>query len=631
MCGISGYVEYGRNAKREYIEEMVKMLRHRGPDDSGIEEFSLFYENRYINGMLGFDRLSIRDLSLLGHQPMKSSDGNVILAFNGEIYNSDQFREELKREGYIFQSKTDTEVILNLYLKYGLRGMLDRLNGMFAICLVDKIQDRIYLARDRAGEKPLYYYQNKDTFLFASEEKAFYLHPNFTPELNEERLDEYFMFSYIAGNETLLRDVYIVRPGCYLEVSMHNISEHSYWSMPRSRNSQNNDPLLFQKALEKSVASRMVSDVPVGVELSGGIDSSLVSYFAKKKQKEVAAYSIVFDNPDYSEETYIDYAADKIEITVQKYRFSVTNFIDEIKKCTWHFDAPVNHQGSVALYHLCKKINRKTPVILTGEGADELLGGYEWYHSTFFQRNTPVVNRLKRWKHNLTKQKGCSWADLDKLTENELHTLATSVFKPDVLFGLRAHADIKKAVAARVEILEAVEQTGIIRRLEYEMKTYMVDLLLRQDKMSMAASIECRVPFVDQNLTEYVRTNIGEECLIKKCSKNSRSRNSKIILKKVAAKVFGEEFTYREKMGLPLPLKEFYETKEFGDYFTEEIYPGIEKRGAVNADFVWSLWENKTERNVKILWSVINFEIWAQIFIDHQGAGVRKYGSEISR
>ena len=626
MCGISGYVEFGKDASREYIEKMVKMLYHRGPDDTGIEEFSLFYEKRYINGMLGFNRLSIRDLSLMGHQPMKSKDETVILAFNGEIYNADSYREEMIQEGYVFHSKTDTEVILNLYLKYGIKGMLNRLNGMFAICIIDKKQDCMYLARDRVGEKPLYYYQNESVFLFASELKAFYLHPDFIPELNEDRLDEYFMFSYIAGNETLLKDAFMVRPGCYLKVSLHHVREHSYWRMPKSKENQKGDLVSFQNALEQSVGSRMVSDVPVGVELSGGIDSSLVSYFAKKYQGEVTAYSIVFDNSKYSEEAYIDEAAEKVQITANKYTFSVSNFIEEIKKCTWHFDAPVNHQGSVALFYLCKKINRKTPVILTGEGADELLGGYEWYHNTFFHKNRPMLNRMKRWKHTLTKQKGCSWVDLGSLNEEELHTLVTSVFKPDVLFGLREQADVKKAISHRVEILKAIDQPGVLRKLDYEMKTYMVDLLLRQDKMSMAASIECRVPFVDQDFIQYVRTNVGEEHLMKKCAKKNRARNAKIILKEVAAGLFGEKFTYREKMGLPLPLKEFYETKEFEAYFLQEIFPGIKKRGIVNANFVWGLWEHKTERNVKILWSVINFELWAQIFIDDQGAGVKAYG-----
>lgn len=238
MCSILGFIEKQHPADIRTVDQMNRVLRHRGPDDDGTAVLPMFgaADN---NVGIGFNRLSIRDLSQAGHQPMYGGDdGSVIITFNGEIYNADQFRDELAQNGHVFRGTSDTEVLLHLYEEYGLDGMLGRIDGMFAICLIDKKQDRIYLIRDKIGEKPLYYYENESVLLWASEYKAFYEHPAFVPEIALENLTEYLMFRYISAGDTLLKHVRNVTPGTYMVIDRSGVSKIKYWDFPEPQTTQ---------------------------------------------------------------------------------------------------------------------------------------------------------------------------------------------------------------------------------------------------------------------------------------------------------------------------------------------------------------------------------------------------------
>jgi asparagine synthase (glutamine-hydrolysing) len=368
------------------LSAMQKALCHRGPDDAGLHTFSFCSKSGFENCGVAFDRLSIRDLSMNGHQPMFDNANEVMIAFNGEIYNSEELRPDLLEEGIEFRGHSDTEVILNLYLKHGIDDMLKMLDGMFAICIVDKRYDKVYLIRDRIGEKPLYIYQDDHKILFASEYKAFYAHPEFKPELNDEAVDEYFLFRYPAGTDTFLKGVQNLEPGSYLEITDgFTVNRRIYWTIPadrKNRNSFEENKRIYDELLHKSVKRRMISDVPVGIQLSGGIDSSYLAYLAKQNVKEALhAYCIVFDDAQFSEERYIDYVNEKVDFTLHKINFQSSEFLAWWRKATYFFEAPMNHEGSLALGLLNQGAKKDVTVMLCGDGPDETMGGYgQYYH-----------------------------------------------------------------------------------------------------------------------------------------------------------------------------------------------------------------------------------------------------------
>jgi len=624
MCGIAGYITKNGNIHKESIKKMTSIIKHRGPDDSGIEFLKIFNNEQY-DMALGFVRLSIRDLSMNGHQPMFNKERNIVIAFNGEIYNADSIRERLIKEGINFHSTSDTEVILMCYEKYGLEYTLQCLNGMYAIVLCDLKRDCVYFIRDRVGEKPLYYYQTENTFLFSSEYKAFYAHPDFTAELNNEVLDEYYLYRYVSGNETLLRNVFIVRPGHYLVMDKNGIIEKKYYELPSGTRSHSKTVQKeFEKVLMNSVTSRMVSDVEVGVQLSGGVDSSLVMYFANQKNRNMKSFSMIFDNPDYSEETYIDYALKVTGGDAHKYKMKKDDFLKNLIDSTWNFEAPINHHGSVQLYYLCSLAQKKVNVILTGEGADELFGGYGWYPVSMFYQNKKFIWKLRTFLHKVKHVEKKYWEDCKEFSDEEKFLLCDSQITPDLMKEMTPQLDYKKVLNKRKKIYKSCQGNNLEQKLNYEMKTFMVDLLLRQDKISMASSIECRVPFVDQDLIAFTRNNINADDMLKCQSFKKQKQNTKLVLKKLAAKYFGEEFTYRTKMGLPSPLEDYFYEDQFADYMKEVLLPKIKKRGLFNYDFIEKCYKQKKHLQT-VVWRAVTFELWAMMYIDQGGAEVLRH------
>jgi len=638
MCGIAGYFNLdARPADPAVLRKMVGSQRHRGPDDQGMRLFSLERQSsaEYLGhgprpatnyeGALGFNRLSILDLSKNGHQPMCNKDGTSFIAFNGEIYNAFSYTEELKESGFEFRSRSDTEVILYLYERDGFERMLERLNGMFAIVIVDLKQREIHIARDHLGIKPFYWAIQGRTFFFSSEVKSFLAHPEFQCDLDVRNLDEYLAFRYCTGDRHLVKGVQQLRPGHRLRLNSEGLSIHRYWQIPDpSARSSISFPEALDRldvALRASVKSQLLSDVKVGCQLSGGIDSSLVTLFARcDSNADLDAFSVIFQDPRCSEENWISEAAAVTMADSHRFFFTPESFFDNLESCTWHLDQPLNHPNSIGIYLLAEKSRQLVTVLLSGEGADELLGGYlRFYYSRIRPRLGALLPALSQIPKLGAKFKRV-FAMAHKDPVNAF--IASSQFAhAEQLLALRPELDLDKVIEERRMIFAEGQADHLRNCLKYDMQTYMVDLLVRQDKMTMAHSLENRVPFLDRELVSFVRSLPGDYLVGSRFyARDARMRNTKVLLKELARRNFRKEFVYRIKSGFEIPLANYFTDKRFEQLMEERVLPGMRRRGLFDSKIVERWWRSPSKlqsETCEIVWIIFAFEIWAERFLDH--------------
>ncbi len=613
MCGLVGYFEKKKSiCDTSIIKSMNRMIHHRGPDDSGIEIIPLFSD---CNVAMGFTRLSILDLSSSGHQPMYNENHDICISFNGEIFNAFSYKDLLERKGYNFKTRTDTEVLLYLYEEYGVSGMLERINGMFSIVISDMRTHKLLLIRDRVGVKPLYYYYNNGLFMYASEIKAFYSHPGFINILNEDRMKEYLMFRYLAGKETLLRNVYNVLPAHYIEIDDNcHIREYEYWDLPGEWNDDKLESEDWEQLISESVARRLLSDAPIGVQLSGGIDSSIVSAYAQyHSREELGSYSVIFEKQELSEEKWINEAAEVCGIKNKNfYTCNSEGFIDRMSMAAWHQDLPLNHPNSIAIMQMCQGArNNGLKVLLTGEGADELFGGYSRYSRFLWSQEHPILRKREDREKGIVRY----WN-----SRVEEFIASSAFFKPSNLETWLLNPSLKGCLNHRIDLYEECSgaSLSVNKILNYEMKTYLVDILNRQDKMSMAASIETRVPYLDYMLIETVRRQKPDRYL--QGSKSDTIRYTKKPLKTISRKMFGDDFTYRPKSGFPLPLNEYFsKEKKLVEFVEDELLPIIYSMDMFNKEIIESKWNQREKMThsefESSLWIIISFAIWKKIFL----------------
>lgn len=619
------------------LQRMTDLQRHRGPDDQGLSLLSL-RTGRSVpytpaeataasgvwEGGLGLNRLSILDLSHEGHQPMTSADGSILIAYNGETYNAFDHRPALEAAGVRFRSRTDTEVLIYLYRHYGFDGMLLRLNGMFAFCLVDLRERRLVLVRDRLGIKPLYWWTNGRTLLFASEMKALLAHPAFVPELDDRRLDEHFLFRYGAGSECLLKGVQQLGPGQWLLLKNGGLETGRYWTIPDSEpalaSARHQAADCLEAHLRRSVRGQLLSDVKVGCQLSGGLDSSLVGVLAARQSPgSLDGFSIVLDDQELSEDRWIDEAARVAGIEGHKYKLDAPKFLEMIELATWHLDQPLNHPNSLGIFQLAREARGHITVFLSGEGADELFGGYtRFLYATLRSRVQPWMGVLG-WLPYLGGQLRTRF-DSASADEVDWFILQSAFLDPQRLLALRPGARPHDALASRRAIFEESSGNYLSRCLKYELRTYLVDLLVRQDKMTMAHSVENRVPYLDHELIEFVRS-LPPHYLVSDHMITSRPRmgNTKVLLKDVARRYFRSGFVYRPKKGFPLPLRPFFSHLPFRALMEERVLPGIHGRGVMDGKIVSRWWRDLvrgTDKDVEAMWICAAFELWAQQFLD---------------
>ncbi len=632
MCGITGYYNFNQALilSNKVIIDMLEVQKHRGPDDSGIVFFNLKKRRKKevtpkkqvklkeeFEGVLGFNRLSILDLSVHGHQPMINEDGDVILTLNGEIYNAFDYKEELVKDGYTFKSTSDTEVVLYLYLKYGWKKMLQMLNGMFAIVIVDLRTEEVMIARDRFGIKPMYYFKENGTLGFSSEIKSFYKTANFKATLNKDLLDEFLIFRN-TRNESLINEVQILSPGHFLVFGKEGkVTINKFFDINDYQRKNNDDHSLpeilndVKKTLEKSVKSQLISDVKLGSQLSGGVDSSVVTYLAKNivKEDHFESVSIVFDNMAYSEEKYIDLVANQFNIEAHKFKMDADFYLNHLKKVTWHLEGPINHPNTIGIYLLAKKAKDYVTVLLSGEGADEVFGGYSRFHLMKYRFGESF------WKGLIKSFPGLP-TYIKEYNNIPLQAVSGTAFMPfEAAKKLKPDFNKEKAVAKRIEMYDTFSGSVFDRQVKYEISTYIPDLLIRQDKMSMAHSIENRVPFLDNEVVAN-SFNYPEEMMI-----NKEKNHEKYLLKEVCAEYFSKDFAYRDKMGFGIPLREFFSDKKFKNYLKSELLPGLQARTLFDTKELNRLF-NKIDtldyKEMETLWVLITLEIWMQEFIDNQ-------------
>jgi asparagine synthase (glutamine-hydrolysing) len=572
MCGLVGVLDNG-GVRPDVLATMTRALTHRGPDDEGFvflqpdaKAFIGWPSNgevadRYPAAM-GFRRLSILDLSEHGRQPMISSSGRFAMMLNGEIYNYRELRASLINEGICFQSQSDTEVALVLYEREG-PAMLSKLNGMFAIAVLDAQTGAVWLARDRLGIKPLYYYVRGRVVLYASEIKAFLCHPSFTRALNVDRLSEYLLFRYVAEPESLWAGVRAVEPGTHMTIQDGQIRTIRYWQIPSyaplSRGPAENEVAL-ESLMRSSIRYQLISDVKVGCQLSGGIDSSLISAWAVREHPGLFdAISVIFREATYSEEPQIDMVTTALGLVGHKTVLDAACSAEMFEDATWHHDLPLNHPNSLGILRLSGLARSYVTVLLSGEGADEVFGGYQRFATAArliqlgrYPGGTAIWRRLR--------------PRLAPFRDHDGMLIGLSAFgDPEQVSRLYPAFSMPKALETRRALWESASESDPLERLiTYEQRTFLVDALMRQDRMSMARSIENRVPFLDHRVVEFAKTLPTRLKIDSGAALTGWTRlGTKVILKRLAARRFGSALAYRAKSGFGLPLQEWFASGAF--------------------------------------------------------------------
>jgi asparagine synthase (glutamine-hydrolysing) len=634
MCGIAGFAATGGIGAdgRDRARQMRDVLVHRGPDGAG-----LWADD---HAVLAHRRLSIVDLAG-GHQPLSNETGAIWVTFNGEIYNHADIRAELEAAGHQYRTRSDTETIVHAYEQWG-DECVHRFRGMFAFGLWDAPRRRLLLVRDRLGVKPLYWAQVGDRVLFASEIKAILESGLVTPAANSRVLSEVLATRYTSGTETMFEGIHKLLPGHRLVFERDHVRVEKYWDLPLD----GPDPELerlgerelidrFRSLLQQSVRLRLMADVPLGMFLSGGIDSAAVAaLMAREVDRPVDTFSVAFADRQFSELDYARQAAQAIGATSHEIVIDDHDFFEALPRLIWHEDEPIAHPSSVPLHFVSALARKHVKVVLTGEGSDELLAGYGKYPRSLFNWNaggvyermvpgavrtavaSSIVPKLPGTIGRLAQRSFLAMprrpADmfLDNFAGMPLH-LQHALLTPRVTYGVDPYA------ASLEYFARANGNSGLLGRLLYtDVKTYLVELLMKQDQMSMSTSIESRVPFLDHVLVEFAAR-------LPHRLKLSGLRTKRILREAIRGLV-PAEILRRKKMGFPVPFSGWVRSR-WNDVAREVLLDRRTcQRGVINPAAVETLLdEHRTGRRAggDALWALINLELWYRTFID--GGGIQ--------
>ncbi|MCU1274391.1 MAG: asparagine synthase (glutamine-hydrolyzing), partial [Bryobacterales bacterium] len=527
---------------------MTTAIQHRGPDGEG------YYSDAH--AWLGHRRLSIVDVAG-GAQPMTNETGNLWIVYNGEIYNHADLRPALERAGHQYRTRCDTEAIVHAYEQYG-PDCLERFRGMFAFALWDKSSRTLFCARDRLGIKPFYYYWDGKLFAFASEIKALLEHPAISPVFDESLLSEYLAFGYTSGERTLFSGIRKLMPGHYLTLSESGLAIRRYWDVPEAeeRDSRHEESWVREcrERLETSVQLRLMSDVPLGMFLSGGVDSSAIAALMMRMVREpVKTFAVGYRETAFSELAYARQAAAAIGTDHREVTIGMEDFFNALPQLIWHEDEPITWPSSVSLYFVSRLAAQEVKVVLTGEGSDELFGGYARYHSFGVNNQWLQMYRFLPRMVRSSVRNGIAGSTLlsRSLRRKLQHTMLGRGEELESLYldnfysafgGEEQRRMLAKAPAHTYESFlrywDSRPNANWLDRLLYtDVKTYLVELLMKQDQMSMACSIESRVPFLDHTLVEFA-AQVPRRLKI-------RGRTGKYILKRSVEDLLPRELVYR--------------------------------------------------------------------------------------
>ncbi len=621
MCAITGYWGVG---DEKSLEKMIDSMFYRGPNDRGI------YTDKNIG--LAQRRLSIIDLSPAGHQPLSNEDETVWIVFNGEIYNFSDLRNGLKNK-HVFKGRSDTEVIVHLYEEIG-EEVFSRLQGMFAIAIYDKKINKILLARDRMGKKPLYWGLHDNTFIFGSELKALINHPKFTREVSISSLNDYLFNENIPTPNSIFKNTYKLEPGVYLSYDGNKIEKKSFWDL--SFNNKNTDFALslngLDENLRKAVSDRLVSDVPLGVFLSGGLDSSTVAYYASKVSKtKVKTFSIGFEEKSFDESGYAREVANFLGTEHHEKILKAKDVIDLIPEIFSKLDEPMADASIVPTYLLSKFTRENVTVALGGDGADELFCGYDTflaYKLSYFYKILggklfgrwlgKAVNLIPTSFSNMSLdfkiKKFINGFDSNDLYRNQKWLAAfdladrKELFKEEFLPIIEKENQFKyiDLYVSKNNVKDPIDKLSLIYQ-----RTYMMDqVLVKVDRASMMNSLEVRAPFLDTRVVD-LANNLPSSFKI-------RGLVRKFILKKLMSDKLPKNIIYRKKKGFGMPIAEWLRTDLKPlvlKYLNKDI---INKQGFFRYEYVEKILNDHFSGavdNRKKIWTLLCFSLWYENFV----------------
>ena len=626
MCGICGVIDMeGHLVPSDLIRKMCHSIRHRGPDDEGI----------WVDGSigLGIRRLSIIDLHT-GRQPIFNESGTIIAVINGEIYNHHSLRKSLQNIGHVFHTNTDVEVIVHLYEEYGDK-CVEKLNGMFAFALWDKTNKKLLLARDRLGIKPLYYYDNqKGKIVFASEIKSIIQDSDIVRKVNLKALHYYLTYGYVPAPLTIFQNIFKLSPAQIFSIDCNRKRIlTSYWDMDfndSTKDINNKEYYLsvFEEKFLSSVESHLMSDVPIGAFLSGGLDSSiLVSLMSHFGERKIKTFSIGFEDINYSELPYARIVARKFR-TDHHEEIVFPKAMEILPKLVWHFDEPFADASAIPMYYLSKMASSQVKVALSGDGGDELFGGYDRHRRIYFSSMFRIMPKIVREKflNKLLSSNSC------RGLKHKLKIMNQGSLSNDVRcyhdwvniisddYKNELYSDNIKNIVENYDACEITKYymnhedsiDSVNKFLYMDSKSYLPDdLLMKADKAGMAHSLEIRIPFLDHDFVEWT-TSIPIKYKLRRFT-------SKYLLREYAKRQLPSEIYNRAKKGFSVPLNNWFNKSMFG--FAEEIFSdsAFKNRGYFSHDAIEQMLtrhKNCQADYSKEIWALMFLEVWHKKFID---------------
>ena len=625
MCGIVGIYNFTgeQPVTRAEIDQMCQVIPYRGPDGYGIHT-----EDRI---GLGHRRLTIIDTSERSNQPMLGQTGEYAICYNGEVYNYLEIKEELVAAGVEFRTTSDTEVLLELLRRDGVEA-LSRLNGMYAFAYWDRVAERLVLVRDRLGIKPLYYTMTDSGIVFGSEIKSLLCHREVEARVNARMIDSYMSLGYTPTDETMFEGIFKLPPGYYLSIEKGQVDLVQYWDMQPEEGEDQGERYYLEEAerlLKDAVRIQQRSDVPLGVFLSGGVDSSaVVAIMRQSGVKNLKTFSVAWDyGADFNETRYARQVAQQFDTDHTEYMMSADDFRNFLPQYIRHMDEPVTEAAAISLYYLSMKAREQVTVILSGEGADEVFGGYPIYK--YFQAihyYTLIPRWMRRYLFDpVLSRLGAKWRKYLRISRLPLEESYAGVSFYDYRMKESLYTKEFAGVGAKHNVVKMLQGyydktrgKTLQKRMQYlDVKTWLVDdLLIKADRMSMAASLELRVPFLDHRFLEFA---------VKMPSRyRLRKGHNKYILKKAMEPYLDREILYRKKQGFPTPVSILFK-HDLYDYVEEVLNsPEFRGRGYFDPDRVNKLLrEHKSgeQDHHRVLWQLLVLELWHREFIDSRPAG----------
>ncbi len=615
MCGITGIIDYKNSITKDLLKSMTDTLIHRGPDDSGYE---LYETHKYSLGF-GYRRLAIQDLSLKGHQPMMYENFTII--FNGEVYNFKEIRKELIELNYTFYSDSDTEVMLKAFHHWGAKSV-DKFRGMFAFAIHDKQLEKIWVFRDRVGVKPLYYYQKNDLFIYASELKALYQHPMFQKEIDFNALSMYLQFGYIQAPLTIFKNTHKLKAANYLEYDLksHTFKIKNYWSVVKHYQQKNKDNSYenaqneLEDVLKDSFSLRMISDVPVGTFLSGGIDSSLVTAILQKNTEQpISTFTIGFDDEKFNEAPYAKKIAEHLGTNHTEHYCSMKDAMDIIPKLPEIYDEPFADSSAIPTTLVSQIAKEKVTVALSGDGGDELFAGYSSYE--LFEGRFNKIKKLSKFNiaktiigiipdpivkfHNWSTKYYPKYLKLKNTLEHKdiqnMYKVSNSVF---------TKSEINHALSDKYHFINdpSFENINNIEKMMLsDFNGYLADdILVKVDRASMSISLESREPLLDHKVIEYaVKLPI-------EFKKNKR------ILKDILSKYVPKELFERKKTGFGIPINNWLRNDLKYLIDTHMDVSLIKDQNIFDVGYIESLKDLffRDKIDDRKIWTILMFQMW---------------------